>query len=287
MEYVQNPLWGLERLSLSGIIAFEKGADMTLLLDMQRIEVSYNGRPAVQDVSLQMEPGEILGIVGESGSGKSTVIKAAMGLLGKGGAVTKGEIYYKGKNVLDASAEEMQKMRGSAMGMIFQNTEASLCPIRTVEDQLYESVIQHEKASRREVCARALDLFQKMRLTDGDRILKSYPFELSGGMNQRVGILMAMILRPALLFADEPTSALDVTVQAQVVKEMMKMREIYGTGIAIVTHNIGVAERMADRIAVMRQGKVVECGKKEEVIRHPREDYTKKLIGAALRLRRD
>lgn len=259
---------------------------MTLLLDMRRIEVSYNGRPAVQNVSLQMEPGEILGIVGESGSGKSTVIKAAMGLLGSGGAVTKGDIYYKGKNVLCASAEEMRKMRGAAMGMIFQNTEAALCPIRTIEDQLYEGVIQHEKVSREKVRRRALDLFEKMRLTDGERILKSYPFELSGGMNQRVGILMAMILRPALLFADEPTSALDVTVQARVVKEMMKMREIYGTAIAIVTHNIGVVERMADSIAVMHRGQVVEYGKKEDVIRRPKEDYTKKLIGATLRLNR-
>lgn len=259
---------------------------MTLLLDMRRVEVSYNGRPAVQNVSLQMEPGEILGIVGESGSGKSTVIKAAMGLLGNGGAVTKGDIYYKGKNVLCASAEEMRKMRGADMGMIFQNTEAALCPIRTIEDQLYEGVIQHEKASREKVRRRALDLFEKMRLTDGERILKSYPFELSGGMNQRVGILMAMILRPALLFADEPTSALDVTVQAQVVKEMMKMREIYGSAIAIVTHNIGVVERMADSIAVMHRGRVVEYGKKEDVIRRPKEDYTKKLIGATLRLNR-
>lgn len=259
---------------------------MTLLLDMRRIEISYNGRPAVQNVSLQMEPGEILGIVGESGSGKSTVIKAAMGLLGNGGAVTKGDIYYKGKNVLCASAEEMRKMRGVDMGMIFQNTEAALCPIRTIEDQLYEGVIQHEKASREKVRRRALDLFEKMRLTDGERILKSYPFELSGGMNQRVGILMAMILRPALLFADEPTSALDVTVQAGVVEEMMKMREIYGTAIAIVTHNIGVVERMADSIAVMHRGQVVEYGKKEDVIRRPKEDYTKKLIGATLRLNR-
>lgn len=256
------------------------------LLDIQHMEVSYNGRPAVRDVSLQMEPGEILGIVGESGSGKSTVIKAAMGLLGKGGAVTKGDVYYKDKNVLDAGAEELRKMRGPAMGMIFQNTEAALCPIRTIEDQLYESVSQHEKASRQEVRGRALELFEKMRLTDGQRILESYPFELSGGMNQRVGIMMAMVLRPDLLFADEPTSALDVTVQAQVVREMMKMRKIYGTGIVIVTHNIGVVEYMADTIAVMCQGRLVEYGKKEDVIAHPREDYTKKLLGAVLRIRR-
>lgn len=256
------------------------------LLDVQHMEISYNGRPVVHDVSFQVEPGEILGIVGESGSGKSTVIKAAMGLLGKSGAVTKGDVFYKGHNVIDAEAEEIRRMRGPEMGMIFQDTSASLCPIRSIGDQLYESVNQHERASREEVRQRALELFEKMRLPDGDRVLNSYPFELSGGMNQRVGILMAMILRPALLFADEPTSALDVTVQAQVVREMMKMRDIYGTGIVIVTHNIGVVEHMADRIAVMHRGNLVEYGTKEDVIYHPREDYTKKLLGAVLRIDR-
>lgn len=254
------------------------------LLDVQHVEISYNGKPVVHDVSFQMEPGEILGIVGESGSGKSTIIKAAMGLLGKSGTVTKGDIYYKGQNVIDAKGDDIRKMRGPAMGMIFQNTGAALCPIRTIEDQLYESVIQHEKVSRQEVCDRAMVLFEKMRLSDGKRILRSYPFELSGGMNQRVGIMMAMVLNPDLLFADEPTSALDVTVQAQVVREMMKMRELYGTGIAIVTHNIGVVEYMADKIAVMYQGRLVEYGRKEDIIHHPQDPYTKKLIGAVLRL---
>ena len=174
----------------------------TPLLDVRHVEISYNGRPAVQDVSFQVESGEILGIVGESGSGKSTLIKAAMGLLGIGGAVTKGDIYYNGRNVIDAKPDEIRRMRGPAMGMIFQDTGASLCPVRSIGDQLYESVNQHEKASREEVRQRALDLFEKMRLPDGDRILNSYPFELSGGMNQRVGILMAMVLRPKLLFAD-------------------------------------------------------------------------------------
>lgn len=256
------------------------------LLDMRHVEISYHGRPVVHDLSLQMEPGEILGIVGESGSGKSTVIKAAMGLLGNSGAVTGGGIYYKGRNVADAGSDEARKMRGPAMGIIFQNTEAALCPIRSIGDQLYESVSQHEKVTRKEVEERALELFDKMRLTDGRRILSSYPFELSGGMNQRVGIMMAMILKPALLFADEPTSALDVTVQAQVVKEMVKMRELYGTGIAIVTHNMGVVEYMADKVAVMYQGNLVEYGSKEDIIRHPQEEYTRKLISAVLRIDR-
>lgn len=258
---------------------------MTPLLDVQHMEVSYNGTPAVHDLSFQMEPGEILGIVGESGSGKSTVVKAAMGLLEGCGAVTKGDIFYKGENVSDG--DQMRKMRGSAMGMIFQDTEGSLCPVRTIGDQLYESVSQHEKVSRREVRERALELFDKMSLRDGERILDSYPFELSGGMNQRVGIMMAMILRPDLLFADEPTSALDVTVQAQVVREIIKMREIYGTGIVLVTHNMGVVERMADTVAVMYRGDLVEYGKKEDIINHPQADYTKELLGAVLRINRD
>lgn len=256
------------------------------LLEMTHVEISYNGNPVVHDLSLSMQSGEILGIVGESGSGKSTVIKAAMGLLGNNGMVTKGDIYYQGQNVVDARPDQLRRMRGPEMGMIFQNTGAAMCPIRSIEDLLYEAVLEHEAISRREVRERALDLFDKMNLTDGDRILKSYPFELSGGMNQRVGIMMAMILKPRLLFADEPTSALDVTVQAQVVREMMKMRDLFGTGIAIVTHNIGVVEYMADRVAVMYQGRLVEYGSAYEVIHHPQEAYTKKLISAVLRINR-
>lgn len=254
------------------------------LLDMQHVEISYNGKPTVHDLSLTMQPGEILGIVGESGSGKSTVIKSAMGLLGKNGVVTKGDIFYKDRNVLDVRGEELRKMRGPEMGMIFQDTGASLCPIRSIEDQLYESVLQHEDVSKSEIRDRALELFDKMRLKDGDRILRSYPFELSGGMNQRVGIMMAMILKPALLFADEPTSALDVTVQAQVIREMMQMRDLFGTAIAIVTHNIGVVEFMADKVAVMYQGRLVEYGDTRQVIGNPQEEYTKQLIGAVLRI---
>lgn len=260
---------------------------MTPLLDVRHVEVSYDGTPAVHDVSFQMDPGEILGIVGESGSGKSTVVKAAMGLLGNSGAVTRGDIYYKGENVVDGGDDKLRKMRGPSMGMIFQNTEASLCPIRTVGDQLYESVSQHEKVSRKEVRERALGFFDKMSLADGGRILDSYPFELSGGMNQRVGIMMAMILHPDLLFADEPTSALDVTVQAQVVKEMMEMRDRYGTAIVLVTHNMGVVEYMADKIAVMYRGDLVEYGKTEDIIHDPQEGYTKELLGAVLRIHRD
>lgn len=256
------------------------------LLEMQNVEISYNQKPVVYDLSCQLQQGEILGIVGESGSGKSTVIKGAMGLLGRNGVVTKGNILYKGTDILNITDRELRKMCGPQMGMVFQNTEAALCPVRTIEDQLYESVLQHESTTRQQVRERALDLFDKMNLSDGERILKSYPFELSGGMNQRVGIMLAMILKPDLLFADEPTSALDVTIQAQVIDEMLKMRELFGTAVVIVTHNIGVIEAIADQVAVMYQGRLMEYGIKNEVIDHPKSAYTRELLNAVLRIDR-
>ena len=256
------------------------------LLKLEQVEICYRRTPVVHGLTLEVAPGEILGIVGESGSGKSTVIKGIIGLLGNEVAVTEGKIYYKGEELLHGTPEELRNIRGPEMGMVFQNAGASLCPIRKIGDQLYEAVIQHERVSRTEVRRRAMELFEKMKLSEGSRILDSYPFELSGGMNQRVGIMMAMILKPALLLADEPTSALDVTIQAQVVREMMKLRDTFGTSIIIVTHNIGVVEHMADNIAVMCQGKLVEYGTKHEVIHSPRDPYTRKLLGAVLRLNR-
>lgn len=256
------------------------------LLKLQNVEISYNGEPMVTNVNLNMKPGEILGIVGESGSGKSTLIKAAMGLLDPAGLVNKGDIFFKGQNVLELSDEKLRTMRGPEMGMIFQNCGSALCPIRTIGDQLYETMEQHGFKDREAVRNRAEKLFNKINLKDGDRILNSYPFELSGGMNQRVGIVMAMILEPDLLLADEPTSALDVTVQAQVVQEMMQLRDEFGTGIAIVTHNIGVVSYMADKVAVMCQGKLVEYGNTRDVIDDPQEAYTRQLIRAVPRIRR-
>ncbi|AFA46854.1 ABC transporter ATP-binding protein [Acetobacterium woodii] len=256
------------------------------LLKLQNVEISYNGEPMVTNVNLDMKAGEILGIVGESGSGKSTLIKAAMGLLDPAGLVNKGEIFYKGQNVLELSDEKLRTIRGPEMGMIFQNCGSALCPIRTIGDQLYETMEQHGFKDREAVKKRAEKLFNKINLKDCDRILNSYPFELSGGMNQRVGIVMAMILEPELLLADEPTSALDVTVQAQVIQEMMALRDEFGTGIVIVTHNIGVVSYMADQVAVMCKGKVVEYGKTRDVIDHPQKAYTRELIQAVPRIRR-
>ncbi|RHV66430.1 MULTISPECIES: ABC transporter ATP-binding protein [Clostridia] len=263
---------------------------MSNILEYRNVDIHYGKKQVIENVSLSMKPGEILGIVGESGSGKSTLIRAAMGLLGEGGMVTQGQILYQGTNatidMTQIHGEEMRRLRGAEIGMIFQNAGASLCPIRTIEEQLYEAVLEHESISKGEIRDRALELFEQLRFTNGEQILKSYPFEFSGGMNQRVGIVLAMVLRPRLLLADEPTSALDVTVQLQVLREMKKLRDMYGTSIVLVTHNIGVVNYLADHVAVMHQGKLVEYGTKEDVLNHPQDAYTKKLIGSVLHLKR-
>ena len=253
---------------------------MNSLLRVEHVTISYNGKPMVEDVSFEVKQGEILGIVGESGSGKSTIIKAIMGLLGEEGLVTRGDIWYKGENLTDMSEKKLRKLLGTEIGMVFQDCKAALCPVRTIGAQIYEAVSEHEKISKKEVRKHAGEIMKKIGLDDSDRVLDSYPFELSGGMNQRVGICTAMILHPNLLLADEPTSALDVTTQAQIVRQMMELRDDFGTGIIIVTHNIGVAAYMADQLVVMQNGKVVDQGTRDEVMEHPTSDYTKKLLAA-------
>ena len=259
---------------------------MSVLLDYQHVEISFNGNAVVHDVSFQLHPGEILGLVGESGSGKSTLIKAAMGLLGESGMVTRGDIWFEGKNLPDLPEKEMRKICGEKIGMIFQDCGASMSPIRTIGEQIVESLAAHHKVSTAKARAAAMELFDKLRFKDGERIWNSYPFELSGGMNQRAGIAIAMLMNPAILMADEPTSALDVAVQRQVVEEMLNIRDVFGTAIIIVSHDIGVVSAMADSILVLQNGNVMEYGKAKDVLENPRNDYTKKLLSAVPRLRR-
>ncbi|MDO5336084.1 MAG: ABC transporter ATP-binding protein [Eubacteriales bacterium] len=259
---------------------------MEPLLQVEHVTISYNGKPVVQDVSFTLQPEEILGVVGESGSGKSTIIKAIMGLLGEGGMVTRGDIYYKGQNVVDMPEKERRRLLGPEIGMVFQDCKASLCPIRTVGAQIYESLSEHERVTREEAYERAGELMQKIGLTDYRRTLNSYPFELSGGMNQRVGICSAMLMKPSLLLADEPTSALDVTVQKQVVEEMKLMRRDYGTAMILVTHNIGVVGVMADQVLVLQQGRMMDYGPSDQVLNHSKNKYTKQLMDSVLHLRR-
>ena len=260
---------------------------MAVLLDYQHVEISFNGTPVVRDVSFQLHPGEILGLVGESGSGKSTLIKAAMGLLGESGLVTRGDIWFEGKDLPDLPEREMRKICGEKIGMIFQDCGASLSPIRTIGEQIVESLSAHRRVDLAQAKATAMELFAKLHFKDGERVWNSYPFELSGGMNQRAGIAIAMLMNPAVLLADEPTSALDVAVQRQVVEEMLNVREVFGTAIIIVTHDIGVVSAMADSILVLQDGNVMEYGSARDVLENPQNDYTKKLLSAVPRLRRE
>ena len=259
---------------------------MNEILRYEHVDITYNGFRAVKDISFTVDEGEILGIVGESGSGKSTLIKAAMGLLGPAGLVTRGDIWYKGKNLPDLSEHEIRRLNGPELGMIFQSAGSSFCPIRTVGSQLYESMTEHESVSKDEFLERAVGLLKKIGFDNGQRILDSYPFELSGGMQQRVGIAAAMLLNPGVLLADEPTSALDVSVQKQVVEEMLLVRKTFGTAIVLVTHNIGVIGAMADRVLVMKNGEMVEYGDTHQILKHPKEEYTRILMSAVPKLRR-
>ena len=259
---------------------------MSVLLDYQHVEISFNGNAVVHDVSFQLYPGEILGLVGESGSGKSTLIKAAMGLLGESGMVTRGDIWFEGKNLPDLPEKEMRRICGEKIGMIFQDCGASMSPIRTIGEQIVESLAAHHRVNAGKARATAMELFEKLRFKDGERVWNSYPFELSGGMNQRAGIAIAMLMNPAILMADEPTSALDVAVQRQVVEEMLNIRDVFGTAIIIVSHDIGVVSAMADSILVLQNGNVMEYGRAKDVLENPRNDYTVKLLSAVPRLRR-
>ncbi len=252
------------------------------LLNVKDITVKYgkNPKPTVEHFSLDMKEGEIVSVVGESGSGKTTVIRAVLGLLPGGGRVEQGDIVFQGSSLLGLDREQWRKLRGSEISMIFQDSGAMINPIRRIGDQFVEYIRTHEKVSKKAAFARGVEMLENMRLPDGENIMRSYPFQLSGGMRQRVGIAMAMTFSPKLLLADEPTSALDVTTQAQIVRQFMELREKYNTSIVIVTHNIGVAAYMADQLIVMQYGRVVDRGTREEVMHHAGNDYTRGLLAA-------
>lgn len=229
---------------------------------------------------MTLKKGEIASIVGESGSGKTTVIRAVLGLLPGGGKITGGDILFEGKSLLDNTAEEWRNLRGTDMSMIFQDSGAMLNPIRKIGSVFVEYIRTHEKISRKAAWEKGREMLDRMRLPSSDNIMKSYPFQLSGGMRQRVGIAMAMTFQPKLLLADEPTSALDVTTQAQIVRQMMELREEWGTSIIMVTHNLGVAAYMSDQILVMKEGQIADTGSRDQILKGGRSIYTQGLLEA-------
>ena len=251
------------------------------MLEIKDLAVQYGHHdPTIEHFNLSMKKGEIISVVGESGSGKTTVIRAVLGALPGAGQVTSGDILFHGESLLKNSKSDWRKIRGSKMSMIFQDCGGTLNPIRKIGSQYVEYIRTHQSMTKKEAWDKAVSMLTKMRLPDAENIMNSYPYQLSGGMRQRVGIAMAMTFNPELLLADEPTSALDVTTQAQIVRQMMELRDDFGTGIIIVTHNIGVAAYMADQLIVMHHGKVVDHGTREEVLNNPTSDYTTKLLEA-------
>ena len=251
---------------------------MQNILSVKNLSIAYNNKTVVQNVNFELNHGEILAIVGESGSGKSTILKAVNGLLGSAGKISAGQILFNGREIANIDTEERRKLSGEAIAMIFQNAGASFCPIRTIGEQIYESVQSHKNWTHTEFVERATNIMRSINLDES--VLNEYPFRLSGGMGQRAGILAAMILEPHLLLADEPTSALDTVTQVSVVKELLKLRQQKNLSILIVTHHMGVAYYMADKVLIMRQGQAVELGTKQQIFKSPREKYTQELIKA-------
>ena len=256
------------------------------LLEISDLTVRYPGakQPVIMDVSLDVYPAMITCVIGESGCGKSTLLHAIMQLPGRV-EIEKGTVKYQKQDISRLSPAQTRAIRGPQIGVVFQEPGASLDPIRRIYVQFYEAMKAHEPLVAKElVWKKAGEILKSMEFPDPERILKSCPAQLSGGMNQRVAIALAMALDPKLLLADEPTSALDVTVQAQIVEEMLQLRDRYRAGILLITHNMGVVARMADRIAVMYCGRIVEYGPKEEVLRRSAHPYTQALLKAIPRL---
>lgn len=256
------------------------------LLDVQNLNVTYKSTmfhvDAVKDVSITMNKGECIAIVGESGSGKSTLAMAVMKLLPPYATVTADKIMFNGVDILKVSDKELAKIRGKDVTVIFQDPISYLNPIISVGDQMIESLSSHnDKITKKEAYEQAIDLLKKVRIADPERILKMYPFQLSGGMAQRVFIAMAVSANPKLLIADEPTTALDLTIQAQILKLLNSLRKEFNLSIMLITHDLGLASYIADRIYVMFNGKVVEEDLAEGIFSQPVHPYTQMLIASS------
>ena len=255
------------------------------MLQIENLSVSYDGKNlAVDHVSLDVKRGEIVTLVGESGSGKSTLLHTILGLMPQNGSVLTGKIQLFGEDILQTGAQRLQKMRGDQISMIFQDAGRYMNPTSRIGKQYRTFLKSHNRYSDKECDETAIDMLQRLQLQDPERVLKAYPFELSGGMCQRVAIAMAMTLRPKLLLADEPTSALDVTMQAQVIQQMLELKKQFGTTIVMVTHNMGVAAYISDYIGVMQNGRLIERNAAKELIRHPAHAYTVSLLDSVIEL---
>jgi ABC-type dipeptide/oligopeptide/nickel transport system ATPase component len=257
---------------------------MTPLLDVRHLTVVFDGRrsrvTAVNDVSFQIAAGETLGLVGESGSGKSVTAFAILRLLQPPGRVAAGEIVFEGRDLLVLPERDMRRVRGARVSLIFQEPMTALNPVMRVGDQIAEALTVHGQGSGADARQRAVDLLEAVHIPEAARRVRDYPHQLSGGMRQRVMIAIALACRPALIIADEPTTALDVTIQAQVLDLLRELRVRYNLALLLITHDFGVIAEMADRVAVMRHGVIVEQGPVRQILRAPVHEYTRNLLAA-------
>lgn len=252
---------------------------MENLLEIVDLSISYGDRPTVRRATLSLKEGEIRCLVGGTGSGKSTILHAIAGISSKAVRITNGQIIFEGTDLASLSDEERRKLLGNRIAIIFQNPESYFDALMTVGDQFTEFLRHIKPQMPKEEClCISADALREMRLDNPERLLKLYPFELSGGMLQRCSIAMAMLTKPKLLLADEPTSALDIVTQAKILGELKLLNQATGTAILMVTHNMRVAETLADTVSVMYNGAIVEEGDTEDVLHHPDHEYTRKLI---------
>ncbi len=260
------------------------------LLEVRDLKVSFRTDDglvrAVDGVSLTLDEGETLGIVGESGSGKSVTMMSVMRLITDPNAQFSGEVFYKGRDLMKLNQGQIRSIRGSGIGMIFQDPMTSLNPVYKVGWQIAEQIRAHEQVSAAAARDRAIQLLTAVGIPQANRRVDDYPHHFSGGMRQRVMIAMAVSCNPDVLIADEPTTALDVTIQAQILKLIRKLKEDFGTAVVLITHDMGVVADMADRIAVMYAGKIIEQGTGRDLFYDPQHPYTWGLLGSIARLDR-
>ena len=255
------------------------------LVEMRDVRVRFHGARtvhAVNGVDLSLAQGETLSILGESGSGKSVTLKTLLRLLPENRSEVTGSVRVGGVDVLALGHRELADHRGAVASMIFQDPMLALDPVYTIGEQIAETVVRHEGVSAAEGMARALEMLTRVRIPSPERRLKAYPHEMSGGMRQRAMIALALACRPKLLLADEPTTALDATVQIQILLLLRELQREFGMGMIFVTHDIGVAVEISDRVAVMYAGEFVETGAVRDIIRDPRHPYTRGLLAANL-----
>ncbi|ETA81373.1 ABC transporter ATP-binding protein [Youngiibacter fragilis] len=262
-----------------------------VILKVEGLTIAFRNRKesfkAVENIGFELKKGEILGIVGESGSGKTITSKAILNLLPDNAGVTDGSISFLGRELSGLSEKEMEKLRGTEIAMIFQDSKMSLDQVYTVGSQITEAILTHEDITRDEAKKRALTLLESVRIPNAPRVFDSYPFELSGGMCQRVMIAIALSCSPKILIADEPTTALDVTVQSQILDLLKEIQRATSMGILLITHDLGVISEVADRVIVMYAGKIMESSTKTELLENPVHPYTRGLIRSMLKMDTD